>query len=78
MPESVQLGRILLILGGAIALLGLALIIWPRIPFLGRLPGDINLRVGPVSVFAPLVTCLLLSVVLTIAVNLVAWWLRRG
>jgi len=45
-----------------------------RLPWLGRLPGDIVVRRGPVTFYFPLLTCVVLSVVLTIVVNL--FWRR--
>lgn len=72
-----DIGRLLLIVGGVIVLLGLAFLLIGRVPFLGRLPGDISFRRGNVQVFFPLVTCLLASVVLTVLLNLLLWLVRR-
>ena len=43
---------------------------------LGRLPGDLSWQRGNVSVQAPLVTCLLVSVILTVVINVVLRLLR--
>jgi len=51
-------------------LAGLALLIFSRVPFLGRLPGDISFQRGGFSLFIPLATSLVLSIVLTRAVNI--------
>ena len=67
MPD---IGKLLIILGALIVVLGLALTFGPRIPFLGRLPGDIAIDRGNVHFYFPIVTCLLLSVVLTLVLNL--------
>jgi DUF2905 family protein len=67
MPD---VGKLFIILGGLIVLMGLALTFGPRIPFLGRLPGDIAIDRGNVHIYFPIVTCLLLSVVLTVVLNL--------
>jgi hypothetical protein len=67
MPD---VGKLFIILGGLIVLVGLALTFGPRIPFLGRLPGDIAIDRGNVHIYFPIVTCLLLSVVLTLVLNL--------
>jgi uncharacterized membrane-anchored protein YitT (DUF2179 family) len=67
MPD---LGKLLIIVGGLIVAIGVFLTIGPRIPFLGRLPGDIAVDRGNVHFSFPIVTCLLLSVVLTIVLNL--------
>ena len=60
----------LIVLGVVIAVVGLVLVLGPRIPFLGHLPGDIVIQRDNVTVFIPLGTMVLLSVVLTIVINL--------
>lgn len=59
-------GLLLLITGGGMILIARAG--WP----LGRLPGDIHVEGKNVSFFFPLTTCLLLSLVLTVLLNLIA------
>jgi len=71
-----ELGRVLIGLGCLAVVLGAALLLADRIPWLGRLPGDIVVRRGPVTFYFPLLTCVVLSVVLTIVVNLF-WRPRR-
>ena len=70
MPE---LGRVLLVLGGVLVLLGLVLMFSGRVPFLGRLPGDIVVRRGNFTFYFPLLTSLVLSLLLTA----VLWLFRR-
>jgi Protein of unknown function (DUF2905) len=69
-----QLGRLLLLGGAALLALGAILLLLGRVVPGGRLPGDIVITRGPVSCFIPLATSLLLSLLLTILLNL---WLRR-
>ena len=66
------LGRLLLFAGIGLALLGLLLLLAGRIPFLGRLPGDFSFGNGNVQVYIPLATSILLSLVLTLVLNLLA------
>ena len=66
-----SLGKFLVLCGIFVVLLGLLLVSWEKIPFLGRFPGDISLQRGNVRFFFPLMTCLVLSAVLTILGNLV-------
>lgn len=68
------MGRTLIYIGLALVLAGVLFSLGERLPFrLGRLPGDIEIR-GKNSVFYfPLVTCLLLSVVL----SFIFWIFRR-
>lgn len=69
-----NLGRMLIALGLVLTALGILVSFAEKLPIrLGRLPGDIVIR-GKHSVFYfPLVTCLLISVVLT----LVLWLINR-
>ncbi len=64
------LGRMLVFLGILIVVLGVVLMLAPRVPFIGRLPGDIVLRKGSVSFYFPIVTSILLSLVLTVLLDL--------
>ena len=66
-----SLGRMLMLLGGVLVLLGLLLVLAPKLPFLSRVPGDLVLRRGEVTIFFPIVTMLLVSVGLTIVLNVV-------
>jgi len=69
-----QIGKLLIILGLGIALIGAVLAFGGRIPLLGRLPGDIHIRKDGVDIYLPITTSVLISVVL----SLVAWLLSRG
>jgi hypothetical protein len=64
------IGRLLIVGGLVLAVVGVVLVLAPNIPFLGRLPGDIRIDSGNVKVFAPLGTMLLVSIILTIILNL--------
>jgi len=63
------IGRILMVFGGIVLLLGLAFTLAGRIPLLGRLPGDIFIQRDNVTVFFPLATMIVLSILLTILLN---------
>ena len=70
-------GRILLLSGILLAVVGLLVMAGARLPFFGQLPGDVSLRWGGGSFFFPIVSCVVLSVVLTIVLNLVLRLLNR-
>ncbi len=61
-----DIGKALIVLGLAIVLVGVVLTLFGRIPWLGRLPGDIHVQRGSWSFYFPLATSLLLSVVLSL------------
>jgi hypothetical protein len=65
-----DVGRLLVIFGIVLAIIGLVMMFADRIPFLGRLPGDIVVRRKNLTLYFPLVTMLIVSVVLTILLNL--------
>lgn len=66
---SGDLGRLLLILGLVIAGVGALILIGRRFG-LGQLPGDISVSSGNFSFYFPIVTCIVISVVLTVLLNL--------
>jgi Protein of unknown function (DUF2905) len=69
-----ELGRALLLLGALIVLLGALFYFGGKLPFrLGRLPGDIVHKGEHTTFYFPIVTCLLLSV----GLSLLLWLLSR-
>ena len=71
------IGKILLIVGGIIVILGLILIFSQHIPFLGKLPGDIFVKKEGFSFYFPIVTLLVLSILVTIIVNVILHFLNK-
>ncbi len=65
-----DLGRGLVVLGLVIAAVGLVMMVAPRMSWLGRLPGDIHVERGNFSFHFPIVTCLVVSAVVTLLLNL--------
>ncbi len=65
-----DLGRWLVVLGLVLVVVGVVLVFADRIPWLGRLPGDIRIERGNWRVYFPLATSLLISVILTVLLNL--------
>jgi len=60
------LGRALIFLGVILTSFGVILLLAPKIPWLGRLPGDILIQRERFSFYFPLASCLLASVLLTL------------
>ena len=71
------IGKILLIVGGIIIILGLIFVFGQHIPFLGKLPGDIFIKKDGFSFYFPIGTLLILSVLITIIVNVVLYFLNK-
>ena len=68
-PELQPLGRLLIVLGAVLMSVGIILMIGPKIPWLGRLPGDILVQRPGISFYFPITTSILLSLLL----SLVMW-----
>ncbi|HAA89427.1 MAG TPA: DUF2905 domain-containing protein [Peptococcaceae bacterium] len=73
MDNFTFLAKMLIGFGAFLILGGLFLLIVGKIAPLGRLPGDILYQRGNFTFYFPLVTCLLLSLLLTILLNLFFW-----
>jgi hypothetical protein len=71
-----DVGRWLMVVGAMIFVSGLLLSLAGRLPGLGALPGDIAIERGGVRFYAPLGTMLVLSLLLTLILN-IAWRLFR-
>ncbi len=72
-----DMGRMLVIFGLVLAVIGGVIWLAGRMPGLGRLPGDIVIQQGGFSCVFPIATSILLSIVLTIVLNVVLGLLRR-
>ena len=65
-----DLSKTLIFFGSLLIVLGAALSLFNKIPGLGRLPGDIWVRKGNLTFYFPLATGLLISLLLTLLLNL--------
>jgi hypothetical protein len=61
-----DLGKSLVVIGLLIVVVGVVLMLVGRVPWLGRLPGDIYVQRGNWSFYFPVVTSLVVSVLLTL------------
>lgn len=67
-----DLGRTLIFFGGALLLLGLVLVLAGKVNLpLGRLPGDITYRGKHTTLYFPLMTSIVLSLLLSLVLYLV-------
>jgi len=67
-----EIGRWLIGLGLLLVIVGAVFLLVGRIPWLGQLPGDIRIEREHVRVFIPLGTMLVVSLVLTVIINIIA------
>lgn len=73
MADFSGLGKMLMIVGIVLIIVGGLLYLGGKIPGIGRLPGDIVIKRGNLTIYFPVVTCIILSLLL----SLVLAWFRR-
>jgi hypothetical protein len=62
----VGIGKLFVIFGAVLVVVGLVLMFFNKIPFLGKLPGDIHIKKDSLEFYFPIVTCLILSIGLSL------------
>ena len=77
MAPFADLGKMLLIFGVILVALGLFFTLGGKIPFPGKLFGDILIHRGKSQFYFPLATCTVISLGLTAIVNIILWILRK-
>ncbi len=70
-----QVGKIILLVGLGLIVLGAIVWVLGKLGFRG-LPGDIRYESDKVRIYVPIVTCLVISVVLTVVVSVVRWFMK--
>lgn len=66
MFDSSSMGKILIVLGIFLIIFGVVFMLGGRIPWIGKLPGDIYIQKKGVTFFFPITTSVLISVILSI------------
>ncbi|MBI5416736.1 DUF2905 domain-containing protein [Candidatus Poribacteria bacterium] len=72
MSEFSGLGKSLIFFGLIIVIAGLALLVMDKIPFIGKLPGDIYIKKEKFGFFFPITTSIIISIILSILFNLLS------
>ncbi len=65
-----EFAKILILVGVIFVVFGLIFLLVGKLPFVGRLPGDIYIKKGNFTFYFPLVTSIILSIILTILFNI--------
>lgn len=68
-----HLGKILIVFGLLIAILGVGMLLIGKLPYIGKLPGDIVIKKDNFTFYFPLASSILISVIL----SLVLWFLSK-
>ena len=66
------LGKLLILLGGILIVVGAVIVLVDKLPWLGRLPGDIYIERPSFTFFFPITTSVLVSVILSLVLYIVS------
>jgi hypothetical protein len=69
--EIQPLGKLLIVLGIFLVVFGILIVLAPKIPYIGRLPGDVYLKRDNFIFYFPLVSSIVISIVLTLILNFI-------
>jgi hypothetical protein len=76
MNAMTDMAKLLMLLGGGLFVMGLLLYFGARLPWFGNLPGDIVVKRDNFTLIAPVGTMIVVSLVLTILLNVIGRWWR--
>jgi hypothetical protein len=71
MDQFSGLGKTLIIIGAVIVIFGVLIMLFGKIPFFGKLPGDFSYKGKNWSVYFPLATSILISIILSLILYLI-------
>jgi len=72
-----QYGKFIVLVGLVIVGVGVVMMFFDKIPFIGKLPGDINIKKENFQLYVPITTSILLSIVISLIVWLVSYLTRK-
>jgi membrane protein implicated in regulation of membrane protease activity len=61
-----ELGKLLIVVGGLLVCVGALFVFGGKLPWFGHLPGDISIQRGNFSIYFPLATSILVSIVISL------------
>lgn len=69
--EIQPLGKLLIVVGIFLVVMGILIVLAPKIPYIGRLPGDIHIKRDNFVFYFPLVSSIIVSIILTLILNFI-------
>ena len=66
-----ELARVMIIIGVVLIVIGLVMLVFPRLPFLGKLPGDILIKKEHLTFYFPLATSIVISIIISLILYLI-------
>jgi hypothetical protein len=75
--KMMPIGRILVVLGAVLVGVGLLLTFFDKIPFLGKLPGDIHIKRENFQFYFPIATSIALSLLLSLILWIISYFGKK-
>jgi hypothetical protein len=72
-----SIGKMLIVLGIGMVVIGVVIILVGRVPFLGKLPGDIHVQKKNFEFHFPIVTCIVISILLSLLLSVFFLWFKK-
>ena len=69
--EIQPLGKLLIVVGIFLVVMGILIVLAPKIPYIGRLPGDIYIKRDDFVFYLPLVSSIIVSIILSLILSLI-------
>ncbi len=66
-----ELARVMILFGTVLIVIGLVMLVVPRVPFLGKLPGDILIKKEHLTFYFPLATSIVISIIISLILYLI-------
>jgi hypothetical protein len=66
-----ELARVMILIGTVLIVIGLVMLVVPRVPFLGKLPGDILIKKEHLTFYFPLATSIVISIIIGLILYLI-------
>jgi hypothetical protein len=65
-----EIGRLIVVIGAVLVVIGVLFVFSDKIPWIGKLPGDIMIRRKNFAIYFPIATCILLSILVTLVIRI--------
>jgi len=72
-----NIGKILIVIGAVTVLFGGIILLMGKIPFSGKLPGDIHIQKKNFELYFPIVTCVVASILLSFLLSVFFLWFKK-
>jgi len=70
-------GKILIFIGVGIVIFGGLILLFSKVPFINKLPGDIRIQKDNFTFYFPITSCIIISIIITIILNVILWFLIK-